>query len=85
MIANNADSGMIYILKDELYDNLYKIGRSSDLPIVYLFKTNQCSEIEKFLNKNLEKFKFKNKGEIYYILLDKEKISDIETHYNPVY
>jgi len=87
IIENNKDNALIYILKSE--NATYKIGNTTDikkrmtqynighlyeLPIVFVFKTNRATEIEKCLKQNLERYQAKNKTELYAI--DLEYIKD---------
>jgi phage anti-repressor protein len=79
----NKDEALIYILKSD--ENTYKIGNTKDLkermtgynvghkyelPIVFVFKTNRATEIEKCLKQNLERYQAKNKTELYSIDLE---------------
>jgi phage anti-repressor protein/predicted GIY-YIG superfamily endonuclease len=83
IIKNNGDNALIYILKSE--NATYKIGNTTDikkrmtqynvghlyeLPIIFVFKTNRATEIEKCLKQNLERYQAKNKTELYAIDLE---------------
>lgn len=83
IIENNKNNALIYILKSE--NATYKIGNTTDikkrmtqynvghlyeLPIVFVFKTNRATEIEKCLKQNLERYQAKNKTELYAIDLE---------------
>jgi phage anti-repressor protein len=83
IIEENKDHGLIYILKSD--EDTYKIGNTQELkrrmtqynvghkyelPIVFVFKTNRATEIEKCLKINLERYQAKNKTELYSVDLE---------------
>lgn len=83
IIKENKDTALIYILKSE--EETYKIGSTRDLkkrmkqynvghlyelPIAFVFKTDNYKEIEKSLKLNLESYRAKNNTELYAIDLD---------------
>ena len=83
IIEENKDHGLIYILKSD--EDTYKIGDTQELkrrmtqynvghkyelPIVFVFKTNRSTEIEKCLKLNLERYQAKNKTELYSVDLE---------------
>jgi len=83
IIKKNEDTSLIYVLKSDTYT--YKIGSTADLkkrlkqynvghlyelPIVFVMKTNNTTEIENCLKMNLKKYQAKNKTELYAIDLN---------------
>jgi phage anti-repressor protein len=83
IIEQNKQHALIYILKvdDEVYKigkttelknrmKQYKVGRISELPIVFVYKTDQINDIEKCMKDNLAKYQLQNKTELYKIDLD---------------
>jgi predicted GIY-YIG superfamily endonuclease len=83
IIEENKDHGLIYILKSD--DDTYKIGDTEELkrrmtqynvghkyelPIVFVFKTNRATEIEKCLKQNLQRYQAKTKTELYSVDLE---------------
>jgi phage anti-repressor protein len=45
----------------------YNVGRVSDLPIVFVYLTDQIDELENCINQNLKSYQIKNKTETYEI------------------
>ena len=83
IINQNKKSGLIYILKveEEIHKlgksidlqnrmKAYNVGRISELPIVFVYKTDNIDEIEKCIKDNLKQYQFKNKTELFKIDLD---------------
>lgn len=83
IIEQNKQHALIYILKvdDEVYKigkttelknrmKQYKVGRISELPIVFVYKTDNINDIEKCMKDNLTKYQLLNKTELYKIDLD---------------
>ena len=48
----------------------YKVGRINELPIVFVYKTDNIDEIEKCIKDNLKQYQLKNKTELFKIDLD---------------
>ena len=80
VIEKNKQSGLIYILKVD--DETFKIGRTGEikkrmkqynvgklyeLPIVFVYKTNDILNIEKCIKDNLKQYQAKNNTELYKI------------------
>jgi hypothetical protein len=83
IIEEHKSHGIIYVLKvdEEIYKigkttelknrmNQYKVGRISELPIVFAYKTDCIDDIEKCMKVNLKKYQAKNNTELYKIDLD---------------
>ena len=83
IIEENKSHGIIYVLKvdedihkigktTELKNRMkqYKVGRISELPIVFAYKTDCVDDIEKCIKDNLKKYQAKNNTELYKIDLD---------------
>jgi len=83
IIEENKSHGIIYVLKvdeeihkigktTELKNRMkqYKVGRISELPIVFAYKTDCIDDIEKSMKDNLKKYQAKNNTELYKIDLD---------------
>lgn len=83
IIEENKSHGIIYVLKvdEEIYKigkttelknrmKQYKVGRISELPIVFAYKTDCIDDIEKCMKVNLKKYQAKNNTELYKIDLD---------------
>ena len=83
IIEQNKQHALIYILKvdDEVYKigkttelknrmKQYKVGRISELPIVFVYKTDAINDIEKCMKDNLAKYQLQSKTELYKIDLD---------------
>jgi len=83
IIDKNKNSALIYILKVD--DEVYKIGKTNDLknrmkqynvarvnelPIVFVYKTNQINEIEKCIKTNLATYQAKKQTELFKIDLE---------------
>lgn len=90
-VEHNKQHGLIYILKvdDEVYKigkttelknrmKQYKVGRIGELPLVYVYKTDQINDIEKCMKENLAKYQLKDKTELYKI--DAEFVKDTITY-----
>jgi len=80
IMDSNKNHGLIYILKvdDETYKlgrtselkkrmKIYNVGRISDLPIVFVYKTDNINQIEKCIKDNLKTYQLKNNTELYKI------------------
>ncbi len=48
----------------------YKVGRINELPIVFVYKTDNIDELEKCIKNNLKQYQLKNKTELFKIDLD---------------
>ena len=83
IISKNKKHGLIYILKveDEVHKlgksidimnrmKAYKVGRINELPIVFVYKTDNIDELEKCIKNNLKQYQLKNKTELFKIDLD---------------
>ncbi len=82
IIDNNKKEALIYILKVDDDDESYKIGNSDDiknrmkqynvgrineLPIVFVYKTNNADDIETCIKQNLKSYQLKYDTEIFKI------------------
>jgi hypothetical protein len=80
VIEKNKQSGLIYVLKVD--DETFKIGRTGEikkrlkqynvgklyeLPIVFVYKTDDILNIEKCIKDNLKQYQAKNNTELYKI------------------
>ena len=86
IIEQNKDTALIYILKTENDTNegfkignsgdlkkrmkQYNVGRLSELPIVFVYKTDYMKDIEKCMKDNLKKYQLKSNTEIFDIDLE---------------
>ena len=83
IIENNDNEGLMYILKvDDEHRKIgttrmlksrmkqYNVGRISELPIVFVYKTDNIDELEKCIKNNLKQYQLKNKTELFKIDLD---------------
>jgi phage anti-repressor protein len=86
IIEHNKDTALIYILKTENDTNegfkignsgdlkkrmkQYNVGRLSELPIVFVYKTDYMKDIEQCMKDNLKKYQLKSNTEIFDIDLE---------------
>jgi hypothetical protein len=86
IIEQNKDTALIYILKTENDTNegfkignsgdlkkrmkQYNVGRLSELPIVFVYKTDYMEDIEQCMKDNLKKYQLKANTEIFDIDLE---------------
>ena len=89
IIKQNNDEGLIYILKvaDETYKigsttqlkqrmTQYNVGRIDQLPIVYVYKSNNIKEVDKCIKDNLKNYKLKKQKNNEIFNVDDEFIKD---------
>ena len=83
IIEENKETNLIYILKvDDEVNKIgnsedikkrmkqYNVGRIDELPIVFVYKTEQMDEIEKCLKNNLKQYQKKKNTEMFKIDLE---------------
>jgi phage anti-repressor protein len=76
IIEKNKETGLIYILKvgddfkigktKDLKDRIkgYNVGRVDELPIAYVYKTDNIQDVEKCIKDNLKKYQIKKNTEL---------------------
>lgn len=89
IIEEVKNEGLVYVLKvdDETYKigssthlknrmKQYNVGRINELPIVYVFKSKNINELEKYVKKNLAEYRLKKNKNNEIFKIDDEFIKD---------
>jgi hypothetical protein len=89
IIENNNKTGLIYILKsdDEVYKlgnskdikkrmKQYNVGRVNELPIAFVYKTDNIDKVEKCIKENLKDYRLKKHKNNEIFKIDKNFIKD---------